>query len=238
MPHNIIMVEYKFIFKDIYIIFINKVQLGVLITREYSPKQYNKYSKLSLWGWDTDQGWGHTLFESVGMPCSFVPPFQHLDACRRSFWSTPPPNFTKVSHFIQILLGPILNFKQCTGKLTHWSYVFLDRYVYSIMYNIFLHITKMAYCICHNHWQSEFSNNIFFIIHNHGQEWCSYCEIYHIQIRLDMVSVIWFRGIHHTYKELTSSHINPYIEAETKWPPFSRRQFQMHFLEWKYINLD
>ena len=27
-------------------------------------------------------------------------------------------------------------------------------------------------------------------------------------------------------------------EAETRWPPFSRRHFPMHFLEWKYINFD
>ena len=27
-----------------------------------------------------------------------------------------------------------------------------------------------------------------------------------------------------------------HIEAETKWPPFSRQHFQMHFLEWKYVN--
>ena len=25
-----------------------------------------------------------------------------------------------------------------------------------------------------------------------------------------------------------------HIEAETKWPPISWRQFQMHFSEWKY----
>ena len=31
---------------------------------------------------------------------------------------------------------------------------------------------------------------------------------------------------------------NWHIEAETKWPPFRRRCFQMHFLEWKYLNFD
>ena len=25
-----------------------------------------------------------------------------------------------------------------------------------------------------------------------------------------------------------------HFEVETRWPPFSRRHFQMHFLEWKY----
>ena len=29
-----------------------------------------------------------------------------------------------------------------------------------------------------------------------------------------------------------------HIEAETKWPPFRRRHFQMHFPEWKYLNFD
>ena len=29
-----------------------------------------------------------------------------------------------------------------------------------------------------------------------------------------------------------------HIEADTKWPPFSRRHFQMHFLEWKCMNFD
>ena len=29
-----------------------------------------------------------------------------------------------------------------------------------------------------------------------------------------------------------------HLEAETKWPPFSRRHFQTHFLEWKCMNFD
>ena len=29
-----------------------------------------------------------------------------------------------------------------------------------------------------------------------------------------------------------------HIEAETKWPPFSRRHFEMHFREWKCMNVD
>ena len=29
-----------------------------------------------------------------------------------------------------------------------------------------------------------------------------------------------------------------HIEAETRWPPFSRRHFQMHFLQWKCINFN
>ena len=29
-----------------------------------------------------------------------------------------------------------------------------------------------------------------------------------------------------------------HIEAKTKWPPFSRRHFQIHFLEWKCMNVD
>ena len=29
-----------------------------------------------------------------------------------------------------------------------------------------------------------------------------------------------------------------HIETETKWPPFSRRHFQMHLLEWECMNFD
>ena len=29
-----------------------------------------------------------------------------------------------------------------------------------------------------------------------------------------------------------------HIETETKWPPFRRRHFQMHFLEWKLLNFE
>ena len=32
--------------------------------------------------------------------------------------------------------------------------------------------------------------------------------------------------------------LNKHIEVETRWPPFFRRHFQMHFLEWKCFNLD
>ena len=32
--------------------------------------------------------------------------------------------------------------------------------------------------------------------------------------------------------------VNKHTEAETKWTPFRRRHFQMHFLEWKCTNLD
>ena len=38
--------------------------------------------------------------------------------------------------------------------------------------------------------------------------------------------------------ENLSYHRHYHIEAETKWPTFSRRHFQMHFLVWKFINLD
>ena len=31
---------------------------------------------------------------------------------------------------------------------------------------------------------------------------------------------------------------NEHIEAETRWPPFYRRYFQMYFLEWKFMNFD
>ena len=33
-------------------------------------------------------------------------------------------------------------------------------------------------------------------------------------------------------------NIAEHIEAETKWPPFRWRCFQMHFIEWKFMNFD
>ena len=38
--------------------------------------------------------------------------------------------------------------------------------------------------------------------------------------------------------QFTEASRSSHIEAETKWSPFSRRHFQMHFLEWKHISFD
>ena len=35
---------------------------------------------------------------------------------------------------------------------------------------------------------------------------------------------------------LNKSEAYKHIEAETKWTPFSRRHFQVHFCEWKCMN--
>ena len=40
-------------------------------------------------------------------------------------------------------------------------------------------------------------------------------------------SSLWLQTFYYTW----------HIEAETKWPSISQWQFQMHFLEWNYINL-
>ena len=42
-------------------------------------------------------------------------------------------------------------------------------------------------------------------------------------------------GSHNTRN---SSSTSLHIEAETKWSPFCRQHFQMHFLKWKYMNSD
>ena len=43
---------------------------------------------------------------------------------------------------------------------------------------------------------------------------------------------------HQTAKPLSEPMLayNQRIEAETKWPPFSRWHFQMHFHQWKFLN--
>ena len=58
--------------------------------------------------------------------------------------------------------------------------------------------------------------------------------------RLEATRVSWsptmqfeFYGLpaqNESHKDIGEFHP---IEAETKWPPFRRRQFQTHFLEWK-----
>ena len=35
-----------------------------------------------------------------------------------------------------------------------------------------------------------------------------------------------------------SVHLLQHIEAETRWPTFCRQHFQVHFLEWRYMNFD
>ena len=80
------------------------------------------------------------------------------------------------------------------------------------------------------------------------------CNFYQIWIAGEKVSVRWFPAVGQ-YTVLQTewiislpsmrtpgnrawSFIIYHIEAETKWPPFCRRHFQMHFLEWKCLNID
>ena len=44
----------------------------------------------------------------------------------------------------------------------------------------------------------------------------------------------WVKNEPHSLSILTLKH----TEAETKWSPFHRRRFQMHFVEWKFMNFD
>ena len=45
----------------------------------------------------------------------------------------------------------------------------------------------------------------------------------------------WFSSMMHMYHQAA---VNQHIEAETKWPPFCRWHFQMHFLEWKCMKFN
>ena len=60
-----------------------------------------------------------------------------------------------------------------------------------------------------------------------------------------VTAVLWCVSCTHCYYYIMDSlHTDQwsteesacYIDAETKWTPFCRRHFQMHFLEWKYMN--
>ena len=42
----------------------------------------------------------------------------------------------------------------------------------------------------------------------------------------------------HGFPGILQHQNGQHIEAETRWPPFSRQHFQMHFLQWKYMNFN
>ena len=49
-------------------------------------------------------------------------------------------------------------------------------------------------------------------------------------VKVEMTPSNWWERLHVLW--------DYQIEAETRWLPFSRRHFQMHFLEWKYMNFN
>ena len=53
----------------------------------------------------------------------------------------------------------------------------------------------------------------------------------------DAASIVWIDGLAagcFLSRNLKIHSRHWLFEAETKWPPFRRRHFQTHFLEWKY----
>ena len=47
-----------------------------------------------------------------------------------------------------------------------------------------------------------------------------------------------FQTRDHNQKQFNHFALLKHIDAETKWPLFSRRHFQVHFREWKCIHFD
>ena len=47
---------------------------------------------------------------------------------------------------------------------------------------------------------------------------------------------VWYEIKINDYSCLFQGPMSQHIEAETNWTPFRRQHFQMHFLEWKYMN--
>ena len=72
------------------------------------------------------------------------------------------------------------------------------------------------------HWFSHYLN----------QWWLLYWRIYASLGLNDLTLIRYWR------LKPAVNHIIQHIEAETKWPPFSRRHFQIDFLEWKHMNFD
>ena len=79
-----------------------------------------------------------------------------------------------------------------------------------------------------------------------------FCFIHRNLTRIQMYIVSWPNTKHWLMNHISNwvmimkwrawlhdkCHACKHIEAETRWPPFPRRRFQMHFLEWKCINFD
>ena len=104
-------------------------------------------------------------------------------------------------------------FQECISKtmmISHWAY--LTDINFMTVWSI--HIQSQQMCKCC--WKPNFPP------HNTGNRifnWWSH----------PATSQYFRRNI---FKQ------HQHIEAETKWPPFSRRHFQMDFLEWKCMNFD
>ena len=52
------------------------------------------------------------------------------------------------------------------------------------------------------------------------------------------VQVLAWRGTDNKPFNDDPVHQRQHIEAETKWTPFRRRHFEVHFIEWKCLNSD
>ena len=72
--------------------------------------------------------------------------------------------------------------------------------------------------------------------------WNSFSSVYSSHL-LIIIMKYSFKFVLDTIRQIQSTIfkeriVSQHIEAETKWPPFSRRHFQMGFLEWKCMNFD
>ena len=85
-----------------------------------------------------------------------------------------------------------------------------------------------CYCkICQN---TTTFNNEKSVERSGFRNWFCYCYC----ILSQFVGLFW--GMCFLVVECRISLLCYHIEAETKWTPFPRRHFQMHFLEWKCMN--
>ena len=64
-----------------------------------------------------------------------------------------------------------------------------------------------------------------------------YCSRHDTKAHTSQIIVLWIRNYINLKLWYAITHA-AHIEAETKWPPFSRRNFQMFFHGWKWMNFD
>ena len=60
-----------------------------------------------------------------------------------------------------------------------------------------------------------------------------FVSVWHVFIQPETVTIYWIVKMNACLGNAMLTHW-----GRDQWPPFSRRHFQMHFLDWKYVNFD
>ena len=61
---------------------------------------------------------------------------------------------------------------------------------------------------------------------------------HHVILNMRKIEICLLQSLKGWHELYTLRPRSLHIEAETKWPPFRRRHFDVHFLQWKRMNFD